>query len=523
MGAKTKTVGGSQLGGQVANGWNQFLLGQINQANSNNNQPGQQTSAFGNAFNTAMSGGTNDPSGANAAIQNWFKNPTQYGNQYTAPTMQTFDPSMLPTNFGQGQTGMADLSQFGPNAAQSTFNTQAPLRNVGSGYDPSTTALFGKGMSMLNNGNGGFSAASAGPDVNMTPQMDYNTAYNTVGQDPLLDRNKQKAIADMRARFGAEGAGALGTGAQYAESNLNAELAAQDASMRRNQAMQLMNQDLQGNRSLADVGLQNKNINSNVSTANMQGGLQGNNNMTSMFNSMANNLVGARGQDLSTGLGMRGQDLSQLGMGAEQAMGNAGMQNSWASNLMNSMINNQGMGNSFGINAANLNNSAVNSNNSALFNNANMANNFNLSNASNNANFGQAANGLNANMFNNMIGNGLNLNQLGNGNMMAMLQNMMQGFGQNNSLNTAQAQTIQQSNPWGQIANTALGIGGTLLGGPLGGMIGSKLGGMFGLGGGGMSGLPTGAMNLPHVTPMTTSTGYANPIGSYMPTLSFGR
>ncbi|WP_196301202.1 hypothetical protein, partial [Streptococcus pneumoniae] len=90
----------------------------------------------------------------------------------------------------------------------------------------------------------GFSGATAGADVQMQPGMDYGQAYNTLGQDPLMERNRMRAVADMRARFGAEGAGALGTGAQVAEGNLNAELAAQDASARRNQSMQLMGQDL---------------------------------------------------------------------------------------------------------------------------------------------------------------------------------------------------------------------------------------------------------------------------------------
>lgn len=526
MGAKTKTVGGGAATG-VANDWNAFLKqqlagnpmgGSMTQQMSNQQQPMQQTGGFQQAFGNMMNGNINDISGANAALQNYFQNPngmnipTNFGNQYTAPQFSGVDLSQLPTNFGVGQTGMANLSQFGPNAAQSNFNVMGP---VNSGFTNQLNSLMQQG-GMAMGGNGGFSAAANGPHVNMTPQMDYATAYNTLGQDPLMERNRQKAVADMRARFGAEGAGSMGTGAQFAESNLNAELAAQDASQRRAQAMQLMGQDLAGNSALANVGLQNRGQDAQTAIANMQGGLQGTQNNTALMNQLLGAAGQARGQDINA-------QLQQLGLGAQQSQFNAGQQNDWQSNLMNSILQNQQMGNQFGVNAAQLNNQAMQNNNLNALNQNQFMNQFNQNNAQNTAQFGQAANALNSQnqqannaLFQAMMNSGLNLNQMGNQNIQQMLAQMFGAYGQSNGLGTPQAQTIQQPSGWGQLGQAALGIGGTLLGGPLGGMIGSSLGGMFGGGGG-----QTGGMLRPQIF-ATPNTPVANPIGSYMPTLNLG-
>jgi hypothetical protein len=514
----------------------------------------QQTSNFGSAFQNAMSGNVQDMSGAGGALRNFFGgmqgggqqgnqysglqsnadfmsnvdpndprantpefrqymqsranavagqqqggqqggqqfqgqlNIPQFQNQFTAPQFNQAQTSALPTNFGAGQTGMADLSQFG-NVAQSNFGIN-PLQSQFTGQ---LQGLIGAGQSAMNNfqNGGGFSAANAGADVSMQPGMDFGQAYNTLGQDPLMERNRMRAVADMRARFGAEGAGALGTGAQVAEGNLNAELAAQDASNRRNQSMQLMGQDLNNRQAMAGVGLQNRGQNMQTSIANMQGGLQGAQNQISGFNaqnSALGQLLGAagqgRGQDLQTGLG-------QQQLGANQSMFNAGQSNDMQQQMMNAFLQNQGMGNQFGLGAAGLNNSAMQTNNANNINTSQFQNTFNQNNANSNAQFGQANNALNSQnmtnqsqvnnqMLQNMIGQGLNMNQMGNANMMQMLQNLFGSFGQANQLGTAQRQTTVTPNPWGQAAQAGLGIAGTLLGGPLGGMAGSALGGLFG-------------------------------------------
>lgn len=523
MGAQTKQVGGGANTGTAQN-WNNFLnqqlMGAGAQAYSNSQQPQQQTSAFQNAFGGALGGQVNDISGAGGFLQNYFKGQQQGGlppgidpqavaanpqgfaqwqkdaafnsnpmgtmsvtmangsqpganpmgpftNQYNAPQFQGANLSQLPTNFGQGQSGMADLSGFG-NAAQSNFNTQQNLGDPrSSGFDSMLMNMIGAGGQQQ--GQSGFQAAGIGAAPQLAPGMDYNAAYNTLGQDPLMERNRMKAIADMRARFGADGSGALGTGAQFAEGNMNAELNAQDASMRRNQAMQLMGQDLTERSTGANVSLQGRGQDAQVALGNMQGGIQGAQNMNSFNVSNLGNMLSAatagRGQDFSTGLGMRGQDLSQLGMGAEQSMFNAGQSNAMQGNMLQAALANQGMGNNFGLGAAGLNNAAMQNNNANSMGMAGMQNNFNLGNAGNTAQFGNAAQQGNANFLQNMISQGMGMNQLGNQNTMNMLGQLFGGFQQSNAIGSPQAQIIQQPSAFGQLMNAGLQLGGAWLGG----------------------------------------------------------
>jgi hypothetical protein len=481
------------MGGQFGNRAAGMLNNQIMQQQSNQQQPGQQSSAFQNGFNAMMGGNVNDISGAGGAIQQYFQNPSnQFTNQYQNQQFQGANLSQLPTNFGQGQTGMADLSGFG-NAAQSNFNPMQQLRGVGdSQFNSMLMNMIQSGGQMQ--GQSGFGGGpSAGPGVELAPGMSYGDAYNTLGQDPLMERNRMKAVADQRARFGAEGAGALGTGAQFAEGNLNAELLAQDASMRRGQSMQLMGQDLAERSAGANVGLQGRGQDLQGSIAGMQGALQGAQNMNQFNTTNLGNLLSAagqgRGQDFNSQLGMRGQDLSQLGMGLDQSMFNAGQQNNMQGNMLNAALQNQGMGNSFGLGAAGLNNQAMQNNNQNAMGMAGMQNNFNLQNAGSNAQFGNAAQQGNANFFQNMINQGMGMNQLGNQNTMGMLNQLFGGFGQANALGTPQAQMIQQPSQWGQLLNAGLTLGGGFLGGPRG----MQAGNMFGQG---MTGGYTPGMNV---------------------------
>lgn len=516
MGAKTKQVGGGSAA-PLADNWNNFLNQQltgqalpaqnnpmggwangisnaIRQQQSNAAQPAQQSqTGFQNAFNQAMSGQVNDSSGAFGALQGLIADPsknfanTNFANTFTGPQFQQANVSQLGTNFGQGQTGMANLSQFG-NAAQANFDTQGP---IGSQFTNQIGSLMGQGSGMMQ-GNGGFNAASIGQGVQLAPGMNYQDAYNTLGQDPLMERNRQRAAADMRARFGAEGAGALGTGAQFAESNLNAELAAQDASQRRQQAMALMGQDLNERMGGANVGLQSRGQDANVAISNMQGGLQGAQNRNNLFSQMMSGALGARGQDMQTQLG-------QLGLGSQQSMFNAGQRNDLQGQMINANLQNQQLGNQFGLGAAQLNNAAMQTNNANSLNSTQFQNQFNQNNAQLGAQFGLGANQLNSqnqqannNFLANILSQGGQMNQLGNQNMMQMIQNMFGANQQANALGTPQAQIIQQPSGWGQALNAGLGIAGMALGGPIGGMIGSQIGGMFGGGGGGSAQLPVG-------------------------------
>ena len=550
------------------------------QQTSNAMQPGQQTSNFGNAFNAALGGQVNDMSGAGGALQNFFRSMQgggqqgnqfsglqsnadfmrnvdpndprintpefqqymqqrgnavagqqqggqqggqqfqgqlslpQFQNQFTAPQFQQAQLSQLPTNFGQGQTGMADLSGFG-NAAQSNFQ----INPLNSQFTGQLQGLLGAGQNAMQNfqNSGGFSAASAGQDVQMQPGMDFGQAYNTLGQDPLAQRELMLARADQRARFGAEGAGGLGTGAQFAESNLNAAFNAQDASNRRNQAMQLMGQDLANRSAFAQTGLQNRGQNVQTAIANMQGGLQGAQNQISGFNAQ-NNALGqmlnaagqARGQDLNTGLGQQ-----QLGL--NQSTFNVGQANNMQNAMLGSALQNQGLGNQFGLGSAGLNNQAMQQNNANNINTSQFQNTFNQNNSQLGAQFGQANNALNSQnmtnqaqinnqMLQSMIGQGLNMNQLGNQNTMQMLSQLFGGFGQANQLGTAQRQNVVTPSPWGQAISMLGSLGSAWLQG--GG------GNPFGGGGGGG--------NIPQMPPVNVPTvnipaGNMNALGSMAP------
>lgn len=538
MGAKTKTVGGGSATG-VANDWNAFLSNQLNGggqgtvpnnqgwkpgdpmmevskgqfgALNNNNNPqtpgSQQNSNFQNAFSNMLGGKVNDISGAGGALNNFFNKPTEYSNQYTSQNYNAPTLSQLGTNFGQGQSGMANISGM-MGIPQSNFDTQKNLGNVTSGQDGTFNSLLQQGQGMLGQ-NGGFSAASAGPDVSLQGGMDFKGALDTLGNDPYKETLLKRSLAENNARFGAEGAGALGTGAQYSNALMQSDFAANDASQRRAQAMQLMGQDLNERSTGANVGLQNRGQNMQTSIANMQGGLQGNQNMNNTFNQLMQGTLQGRGQDLQTGLGMRGQNLDQLGMGANQAMGNANLTLQGNNQNMNAMLNNQQMGNNWQQGNQQINNNAMQNNNMNSINAANNQNNFNLNNAGNMAQYGQGANQLNAQNLQSMIGQGLNMNQMGNQNIQAMLSNLFGGFQQSNGLGTAQAQTIQQPSAWGQAANMGLQLAGSYLSG------GGKIPG-FGGGGGGIQQMPGGGIARPGTfgAPGGMNTGWGGQGGGY--------
>jgi hypothetical protein len=531
MGAKTKQVGGGTATG-TANNWNQFLNQQLQggmaQGMSNAQQPGMQQQGFQQALGGALGGrGPSDVSGAGGLLQKYFQGGGGGGMtdlstfgiaQSAAPNLVTGTGMAKLDNFGTASqasgTGMANLGDFfnrdprtgfatGVRSAQSNFNTQAP---VTSGFDDMLMSMIQKGGPQ---GQSGFSAASAGPEVQMTPQMSYQQAYGTLGEDPLMQRQAALARADQRARFGAEGAGALGTGAQFAESNLNAELAARDASMRRQQAMQLMGQDLAGQQALANVGLQNRGQNVQTAIANMQGGLQGAQNMNQFNLANQSNMLGAMGQ-------ARGQDLNtalqQLQLGAQQGQFNAGQQNAMQQALMNAQLQNQQMGNQQGQFNAGQQNQMQQAMMNAMLQNQQLGNQFGQfnvgqANQMNQFNAGQAnqmqqamlqAQLQNQQMGNQfglgMLGQGMNMNQLAAQQQQNAMNQMFGAFQQANQLGTPQAQMIQQPSMWGQLANAALGLGSAYLTG------GGSLGGLFG---GGQPSLPapSASMFMPGMTP----------------------
>jgi hypothetical protein len=529
VGAQTKQVGGGAATG-VANNFNSFL----NQQLSNSSQPGQQSQAgFGQAFNNALTGQVNDASGAGGALQNFFQTPSQnnlntnFANTFTGPTYNTPTLNQLPSNFGAGQTGMANLSNFG-NASQANFDTQ---RGFGSTGASDFTSQFNNAVNRMGNvvGANAQQASLAGPQsIGARPElsqgMDWRTAFNTMGEDPMQRRIEDRAAADMRARFGSEGAGALGTGAQFAEGNLRAELAAQDASKRRMEALQLMQQDLNERSTGANVALQgrgqdsqynlgNRQMDAGIAQSNAQLGTQAS--LANANNSVANNsniaqmFLGARGQDFTNQATNRGMDINQLGMGSQQSMFNAGQNNAMQQSMINAALQNQGLGNQFGLGAAQLNNSAMQSNNLNNINTSQFQNQFNQNNAQLGAQFGLGANqlnsqnqGMNNQFLANMIGQGLNMNQMGNQNTNSMLAQLFGAFGQSNALGTPQAQIIQQPSMWGQLANMGMNLAGNWLAG----------GGGNPFGGRGMPQMPAGAGNFPTANVPIPQINLQNPI-----------
>lgn len=417
MGAKTREVGGGAAT-PVASGWNQFLGSQLfgqappgvnpgqwqqlqaggagpigagqqagaasgapggpltpfmNMAASNAQQPFQQQQTFQGALQGALGGNVRDISGATQALQDFFQNrpaPVSYANPYTSQTLTQAQTSALPTNFGQGQTGMADISRFGTaaqsgidlaqgmgarpqdiQAAQANFNTmqgfgaQAPQVNAAQSFfetqrslgpEPTGGQFDRMLMDLINRGGAaqaqsGFEAAQAQPRVQLgqAAQVDVNNPL-VAAQLEGVRRAENLAAADLRARFGAEGAGALGTGAQFAEAQLRSEFAPRQAAILQQSIQQQQAQDLAERQAQAQTALGGRGMDVQTAIANMQGGLQGAQNVNQFNTANLGNLLSAatagRGQNLQTGLGVRGQNLEQIGLGAQQAALNAQLQ-----------------------------------------------------------------------------------------------------------------------------------------------------------------------------------------------------
>jgi hypothetical protein len=470
----------------------------MNMAQSNAQQPFQQQQGFQQAFQGMLGGNVQDISGAGGALQNFFQNfqpqqlNTNFANPYTSQTF--FDPTLsnLPTNFGQGQTGMADISRYQDPAASSQFDVTTPIS--GGQFEDMLANLIQDGQSMQ--AERGFEAAQMQPGVQLGQAAQIDTSNPLVAaQLEGVRRAQNIANADLRARFGAEGAGALGTGAQFAEAQLAAELAPRQAAIVQQAVQQQQQQDLAERQAQAQTGLAGRGQDVQTALANMQGQLQGAQNVNQFNTANLGNLLQAatagRGQTLQTGLG-------QMGLGLQQSQFNAGQLNNMTQAQMNAALQNQQMGNQFGLGAAGLNLQAGQYNNANQLQRAGMRNQFNLGNAQNQAQFGLGTNQLNANQqqamnnfFANMTGQGLNLNQIGNANTLAALGQLFGSFQQANALGTPQAQVIQQPSAFGQLANAGLQLGSAYLGGGgTFGRIGRGLAGLFGRGGGQSAQLP---------------------------------
>ncbi len=501
MGARPTNVGGGSAT-PVANGFNDFLLqqlggqgqsastqgalnglnlpsnmpqqmqNQIRQQISNSGQPQQQTNnAFGNAFSGQMNGG-NDSSGANAFLSQFFQNGGQgmtapqqsnpYQNQqYNAPNISQLNQNQFSGN------GMADMSGYG-NIGPTNTNVMQGFGNngyQGGQFDSLLSNLFSGSQQNANAGNVGANSVSLGAPANIdmnNPAMQALTAQS--------DRQRMLGVADMRARFGAEGAGALGTGAQYAEGTLNAEYGPKLALAQHQIMQQMQQQDLAERNSAAQVGLGSAGLGLQGQMANQGAGLQAQGMNMNNMQGLLGSALGARGQDINAHNAGRGMDLSQLSMALGQDQGNQNFAGQQQGMMMQGNLANQGMGNSW-----NLNTNAANSQNQQLNNQNSLAstgaqNSFNLNNAGQNAQFQQGANQLNSQNFNQginnmqgMLGLGQQQNAQSNQAIQQMLAQLFGGMQQSNSLGTPQAQTVMQPSALGQLGGAVMGLGGQFL------------------------------------------------------------
>ena len=275
----------------------------------------------------------------------------------------------------------------------------------------------------------------------------------------------------------AAGAGAIGSGAQIANSNLQSAASA-DQTVALQQALQgLQQQDLAERGTRANVGLQSRGQDAQVgianagnalqaALANQSAGLQGNAQQQALFNSLLGAAGAGRAQDFQN------QQFT-AGQGLEQSLANAGFQNTRNGQDLQALLQNQGLGNQFTLGAAGLNNDAMQTNNTNALAQAQAQNNFNLTNQNQLAGFQNQTNGLNSQNYQNnqqnwlnLLGLGQNTNQLANQNQAAALAQLFASFGQSTGLGIEgrNTQVNQQGSPWGSILGSILPVVGQVAG-----------------------------------------------------------
>ena len=431
-----------------------------------NSQGGTQ---FQQLFNNMASGGVNDPSGAFAQLQQMISGggntSERFSNPYQSQTYQNPNTQTLSTDLFSGQNGMANIGGIG-REGNTNFDVMRGFggQGGGTGFDSQLQSLIAQ---MQGGGGGGVGVGATTLDP--ARAIDGNSAEIQASNN-WGEVMRQRAAADQRARFGAEGAGAMGTGAQFAEGTLNADYANRNAVSTNEFINRAQQQDLAERQAKAGVGLQSNAQGLQASMANASNSLQSSNSALSA-------MLSGRGQDLNQQIANRGMDVSQLGMGLNQAQGNqqAGIQQRGQD--LSSMLQNQAQGNNFNLAATGQNQQNAQLNNQNALQSANQANGFNLSNASNLAQGQQGTNALNASQSNfdqnqlmQMIQMGLGQNNLGQGGQQQLMQMLFGAMGQSNALGTPQANTVMQQNPWMQLAQTGLGVAGNWMTGGMGGV-----------------------------------------------------
>lgn len=245
---QTGTIGGGAAGG-VADAFSNYQGQFLNQNQGQMNQ----------ALTSMLNGRIGDPT----SLQQYF-GAGMGGNGMAdiGQSNQQFNPNQInvgftPEKFQATQLQQAQVGNPTQQIAGQGVNTQFDFGGIGVNYNPERMQSNFNAPAWMQAQLGGVQMAT--PDmlqdltqgVGQRAQLDtiVNPAANAAAVSQLMDRQRNLDVANMRSRFGNQ---ALGTGAQFAESQYLAEAMpraalAIDDIVRQNQAQQLTQraQDLQ--------------------------------------------------------------------------------------------------------------------------------------------------------------------------------------------------------------------------------------------------------------------------------------
>lgn len=520
MKSKTKTVGGSPVGG-IGQDFNSFLQGGLTSGNFGANATAQ-TQGFGGAINSLLGGQIGDPSTLQGFLQGLQGNggvgnlPNVNGN-FNSPGFQGLDFSRLGQigtqgpSLGMGQQnaglnlGMGQYQQGGGNAGLDLSGLNLPQLNQQVGGAGNLPGVQFNPSQFQNTRLQGALGGAAGLD----PNGSFSQALQSIQQNQL-----NSAVADTRERF----TGQSGTPAGFAEAALRAQMAPQLTA-----ALGQANQQERG-LNLQQLGMNQDTVNQ-MNQLKMQQGLAGN-----QFNQQ-NSQLGLNAQGINTGNILQNQALQNqgaLGLNSQFLQG-AGMQQQQQLGLNSNLLQQLGLGNDamnqfnqlqqnqqMGLNSNLLQQMGLGNQAQDQFNQSNLQqfgqqqqgqqmnvqnmlaqmqqmlgqsqnqNMFNQSNAQFGANLGQQGDQMNAQ---NMLNNQGQMNQFGLGQANVGMQNQQQqlqailgalgplfgGMQQATGLATPQAQTVQKPSMFSQITSglgSLAGLATPFLGGGLGNLFG---------------------------------------------------
>ena len=418
---------------------------------------------FGDAVKGALGGNVPDPTGVTDYIKKLMGQPSSFGNvdpTYKAPTFEN-----APVTKGQvgdwSGNGMVNMSQFNP-VAGANFDTSKGMGGVASsGLDPKMLEVIKQMQGMSQNSGGGGVGALPGVSLDPAKAIDENNPV-IAARRALIQKQNTNDVAELRARFGPVGVPSLGTGAQFAESNLRATAQPTEALAIQDIIDRMTGQDLAERSAKANVALGSRGQDVSMAGVNAQAAGQSAANSSSTLASALQAIMQGRGQDINAQTTSRGQDIDQLGLGLQQALANLNSSTTQRQQDISGALTNQGQGNSFEVAKRGQDNAATSDFNQILSQIFGSKNQFNLNNAGASSDDAFRTNQLNSNNFNQGIQNQLGIAGAGQNNqntaqnsVMSILQMIFGGFNGANQLGTPQAQTVQNPSGLGQIAGLA--------------------------------------------------------------------